>query len=169
MASTNWLAETLSIIAIATSMFTLGWSVYRDVRRPKLKISISINRIVAQGASASDRFISLSALNLGPIPNRVNMPYMTKSWLRRIILRDSWPHAVILPDYHHPGTSNEQQRTSRIEIGDSITFAFPLDDESFLSNAEYIGIGVTDGFGRAHFAPRRQLRELRRQFMAQRV
>lgn len=168
MASANWLAETLSIIAIAISMFTLGWTVYRDVRRPKFKISISISRIVAQGASASDRFVSLNALNLGPIPNKVNMPYATKSWIRRKILRDSWPHAVIVPDYSHPATSNEQQRMSRLEIGDSITFAFPLNEESFLSNSEYTRVGVTDGFGRAHFAPRSQLKKLRRQFMAKR-
>lgn len=95
----------VSVLALAISAFSLGWTVYRDVRKPRFRVSVSIKRIFQQDEEPSDPFITIEALNLGPQPNRVGLPWAEKSWWRRRILRDEWTQAMITPDYSHPATS----------------------------------------------------------------
>lgn len=149
-----------SIIAIAVSTLTLGWTIYRDaIRKPKFRVSIAVKTIVQRGRPPAPTFLALEALNLGPIPNRISMPFARKNWIRRLLERRH-STAFITPDFAHTAAS---PAAARIEVGDKGTFAFPYNTECFLSEG-FVQIGITDGFGRVHWAPRNQLRKLRKKF-----
>ena len=159
----NWLPIAISILALTISAFSLGWTIFRDVKKPRFRVDIAKKRIVQQGNPPSDPFIAVEALNLGPIPNRIGLVFAEKSWWQRNILRSSKSRAFISADYAHPATSPLQIRTSRIEIGDTACHAFPYDANCFV-NESWTRIGFADGYGRMHWAPKWQVRKLREQY-----
>ncbi len=107
-------------------------------------------------------YVFVEALNMGPLSNRIAVVWMRKSWWDRKIKRD---HTIahINPDYGHYATTDSG---ARIEVGDRATFVFPYNKEvylredgedTFLNEADgYAEIGVTDGYGRFHWAPKKQ-------------
>ena len=67
---------------------------------------------------------------------------------------------MLYPDYHHWATT---KASTRLEIGDQANFVFPYNNESFLKD-NFLQVGVADGFGRIHWAPRRDLRKARKKY-----
>jgi hypothetical protein len=56
-----------SVIAIAISSVTLGWTIYRDaIRKPKFKIDVAVKRIVQRGHPEEGPYLFIEALNVGP-------------------------------------------------------------------------------------------------------
>jgi hypothetical protein len=48
-------------------------------------MSVAIKNIVRAGQPADGPHIFLEALNVGPIPNRIGVPFARKNWLKRRI------------------------------------------------------------------------------------
>jgi hypothetical protein len=72
----SYIPTIASVLAIAISSLTLGWSIYRDaIRKPKFRVDIAVKKIVQAGHDHDGPYIFVEALNLGPIPNR-NWPYV---------------------------------------------------------------------------------------------
>jgi hypothetical protein len=147
-----------SVLAIAISSLTLGWTIYRDaIRKPKFRVDIAVKKIVQAGHDHDGPYVFVEALNLGPIPNRIGLTFLRKNWIRRRILDRKHGSAMLYPDYHHWATT---KASTRLEIGDHANFVFPYNKEAFLKD-NYSQVGVADGFGRIHWASRRDLRKAR--------
>lgn len=157
------IATITALTAICISAFNLGWNIYRDaIRMPKFKVSIAIKKIVQKGRPEEGPLIFLEAVNLGPSPNRIGLPFARKGWLQRSLLDRKRGRAMVYPDFSHWAASKP---STRVEVGDSVTFIFPCVAPTFLDE-NFSGIGISDGFGRMHWAPRRQLREARTRYAA---
>lgn len=150
----------IAIVAICVSMFTAGWTVYREaIQRPKFRVSIAIKSVYQAGHEPIGPDIFVEVLNLGPLPNRLGLVWCRKSWWqRRVNPTKSLAH--IASDYGHIATTTSGER---IEVGDTGTHVSPYNVDCFL-NGDWSQVGVTDGYGRNHWAPRKQLREAREQY-----
>jgi hypothetical protein len=148
-----------SVLAIAISSLTLGWTIYRDaIRKPKFKIEIAVKKIVQAGRPTQGPYVFVEALNMGPIPNRVGLTFLRRSWLQRRVLRRG--SAMVYPDFHHPATT---AASTRLEVGDQANFVFPYDNNSFLKET-FSQVGVADGFGRMHWSSKRDYQKARAKY-----
>jgi len=157
----SYVPTVTSIFAIAISSVTLGWTIYRDaIRKPKFKVDIGIKKIVQAGQPSEAPFVSVEAINLGPIPNRIGLTFGRKNWMKRRFFDRHHGSAMVYPDYGHRIAT---PASTRLEVGDQATFIFPYDKDSFLKH-NFIQIGVADGFGRIHWSSRRDFRRARERY-----
>ncbi len=156
------IATIASLCAIAISSLTLGWTIYRDaIRKPRFRVTIGIKTILQRGRPKDGPHIFVEALNMGPIPNRLGLPYVRKSWIKRRFTDRETGTAFLYPDFNHSATTNG---SPRLEVGDQAVFVSPYKDDCFLKE-DYCQVGVTDGFGRTHWSSRRDMREVRAKFL----
>lgn len=152
------LTSILAILALSVSMLTLGWTIYRDaIRKPRFRVSIAIKTIVGAGIKPSSPFLAVQALNLGPDPNRVQMVVARRAWWRRWTTPDDF-NVIVIPQHKHIAASPP---AARVEVGDSAVLVIPYDKDAFVGG-DFARVGLTDGYGRTHWAPSRQLRGLRK-------
>lgn len=157
----SYIPTITSVLAIAVSSLTLGWTIYRDaIRKPNFKIDVGVKKIVQAGQEPEGPFISVEALNMGPIPNRIGLPFVRKNWIRRRLLNRDRGSAMIYPDYHHRAAT---PASTRLEVGDQANFIFPYNRDCFLKD-DFCQIGIADGFGRIHWASRRDFRKIRKKY-----
>jgi hypothetical protein len=157
----NYLPTMTSILALAISSLTLGWTIYRDaIRKPKFRVDIAVKKIVQQGHPPDGPYVFVEALNMGPIPNRIGLTFLRKNWIKRRLWDRKHGSAMLYPDYHHWATT---KASSRLEVGDQANFVFPYDKDSFLKD-DYLRIGVSDGFGRTHWSSKRDFRLARNKY-----
>lgn len=137
-------------------MLTAGWTIYRDaIQRPKFRVSIAIKSVYQAGHEPIGPDIFVDALNLGPFPNRLGVVWCRKSWWqRRVNPTQSFAH--VYSNYGHVAATPSGER---IEVGDTGTHIFTYDVDCFLNN-DWAQVGVSDGYGRYHWAPRKQLCEV---------
>jgi len=148
-----------AVISLGVSMLTLGWTIYRDaIRQPRLRPSIAIKTVNQRGRPPDGPHIFVEALNMGPIPNRLGLVFARKSWWQRKIKRA--PGAFIYPNWGHMATT---PASSRLEVGDRGTFVFPFERNCFLKE-DFSNVGVSDGFGRMHWAPSKELRKAKERY-----
>jgi hypothetical protein len=153
-----------SIVAILISGFNFGWNIYKDaIRTPKFKVSIAIKKIIQKGHPEEGPYVFLEALNMGPIPNRIGLPFARQGWLQRKVFDRKHGSAMIYPDFSHWASTKS---STRVEVGDIATFIFPYAAKSFLSET-FSEIGVSDGFGRMHWASRQELRKAKTKHAAE--
>lgn len=148
-----------STVAIVLSAIAIGWNIYRDaIQKPKFRVSIALKSIHQMGKEPDGPHIFVEALNMGPLPNRANSVFARPSWFGRKIRKRL--SAYISPDWNHMAATKPAQR---IEVGDTATFVFPFAKECFLSD-KFAFVGVSDGYGRTHWAPRKQLRNVQAKY-----
>jgi hypothetical protein len=156
------LSTVASVIAILISSLTLGWTIYRDaIRKPKFRVDVAKKTIVQRGRRPAGPFLAVEALNLGPIPNRVGMPMMRKSWLKRKLLDRQNGLAFVYPDFAHQAAT---AAGTRLEVGDRACFVFPYDAGSEGLREDFVQFGVSDGFGRVHWCSRKQFRSVKQRY-----
>jgi hypothetical protein len=150
----------ISLVSLSVAMLTLGWTIYRDaIQKPRFRTSVRVNTIYQAGHDPDGPHIMVEALNLGPLPNRVMSVFAWKSWWKRKTEpRNST--AFIYPDYHHWATT---PAATKLEVGDEGRFVFPYDRDCFLKE-DFARVGVSDGYGHIHWAPRKQLRKAQEQY-----
>lgn len=149
----------IAIVSLIFSAGTLGWTIYRDaIQKPRFRTSVAIKTIVQRDQLPDGPHIFVEALNLGPIPNRIGLVWVRPGWLTRRLKGAG--AGMVYPDFAHRAATTP---TSKIEVGDAATFVIPYGPECFLRH-RIVDVGVTDGFGRTHWAPRKQVRKAREQF-----
>jgi hypothetical protein len=169
--TSDWLFTYAPLIALAVSMFaliasslSLGWNVYRDVvLKPRLKVKFGIKYIVRPGddetpTQTSPPLLELSGTNHGPGEVVCQGAVVRIHSLIRSFFRE-FPYGFVQPDFANPFCS---KLPSRLAIGDQVKVIFPYSRECFLE-ATPILIGITDSFGRVHWASRRELKRACRQ------
>jgi hypothetical protein len=167
----NWLfvyapviALGLSLLACMASAFSLGWNVYRDViLKPRLKVEFGIRATLEElpegGLTESGpRFLLLAGVNHGPgdiVCTGATVRRNTFVWS----LFEEFPYGFLRPDSEH---EYGNQLPLRVAVGEKVKIVFSYDDEGFLS-ARPNKVGITDSFGRTHWARRKDLRRAIRQ------
>jgi len=160
----DFLPIIISLAALLFSGISLGWTIYRDVQRPRFKVSAGIKKVAQKGAPSSEPFIGVDAVNLGPMPNKVGLVFVRKSWWQRKIRNQDITSAFVEVDYAHPATSPRSILSNRIEVGEGASYAFPFSSICFLKE-DWVQIGVADGYGRMHWAPKDQLAQMRKSYL----
>lgn len=144
----------ISFGALVISAFSLGWNVYRDViRKPKLRVSFGIKRIASNG-QLGDELISLSGTNCGPGEICCTGVVITKDSIARRLKRQ-WRLGFGVPDFSHPMC---HKLPRRIDMAEEVNLVFPLSAECVLAYRPS-RIGISDSFGRVHWASERETRE----------
>jgi hypothetical protein len=117
----NYVSTVTSVLAICISSLTLGWTIYRDaIKKPTFRVSIAIKRIFQAGRGEEGPYVFVEALNVGPIPNRIGLPFARKAWFTRRFLEREHGGAMIYPDFKH-------WAATKLEVGDQANFIFPYD------------------------------------------
>ena len=148
----RWAPVAISVLSFILSGIALGWNVYRDViQKAHVKVSVSVVRAQGQRAGQREQFIRIGVTNHGPGPLRVEMIVGKRAdgW-RRVAHRIQ--HFIILLD--HTNVLNPKLPV-KMEVGDTISLFLPYSVDSFLNGAG-THVGVSDSFGRSHYAPRKQ-------------
>lgn len=142
----------LSLLALLVSAFVAGWTVYRDaIQKPRFRVGVAVKTIHQHGQPPIGPNLYVDALNLGPLPNRIGPVFARPSWFDRKFRKKL--KAFIMHDASHPGTSAKDQM---VEVGDSVSFAFPINEQMF-QHQQFAQIGVADGYGRMHWAPKKMV------------
>src|SRR5271163_42072 len=124
-----YISTITSVIAIAVSSLTLGWTIYRDaIRKPKLRVDVGIKTLIQKGRPPEGPYLFVEALNMGPIQNRVGLTFARKSWIKRRLLDRKSGTAMIYPDFAHWAAT---KASTRLEVGDTATFIFPYSRDMF--------------------------------------
>lgn len=148
----------VSIVALVVAALALGWNIYRDVvLRARVKVRLAVVQIISgsEGVAASGpSYIRLLVTNLGPGPVQIDgIAGMIAPWWRRLFRGRQY--FVVLQDHTNPLST---QLPRRLQVGENATVLLPHEQRSFLNGA-VTHFGVSDSFGRAHYAPKRDLRE----------
>ena len=168
-----------SVIAIVISAFNLGWNIYKDaIRKPKFKVTIDLYRMIHQHGNAQNTMISIEideeftyeknknaficmrVVNFGPSSNKIGSVLIRKNWFQRTIFYHKNSLYCILTNKNHPA-STPTPYNNRVEVGDEVKFAFDFPNDLFLKD-DLHQIGIIDGFGRKHWAPKRELAKIKK-------
>lgn len=159
--TTGDIALLVSIFSVAIAGIALGWNIYRDLQRPKLKVNFSVNAIVGtEGITSIDELI-ISATNLGPGKILADGIILKRPWykLKRVFLRKDIS-GFLFHDYEHPMTA---QFPCEMEVGHRKDFFLRYHKDCFLKD-KFSRIGIRDSFGRIHWAPKKRYRLVKKDY-----
>jgi hypothetical protein len=159
----TWLPIAISGFSLILASLALGWNIYRDIiLKARVIVSFATVDIITPGAGPlghHGRCLRVSATNHGPGPVTIQMiTGRISPWWRTLLRRPQ--HLLILNDHTNP---LNPKLPERLDVGDTLTLLLPYDAKCFLSTSA-THIGVSDSFGREHFAPRAQVRVAKRSF-----
>ena len=155
----------ISAVALVLSGFALGWNVYRDViMKPKVVVRFAVVKLFGGGQSQLQQtgtYLNMTATNHGPGAVELNMiSGKVAGFLQRMSRRVQ--HFVILADYTNP---MNPQLPKRLDVGEVLNLYLPYDKDCFLGNKpKSTHIGISDSFGRVHYAPRKEVKVARKAF-----
>jgi hypothetical protein len=141
----------ISLTALVVSAFALGWNIYRDViLKPRVRVQFGIRKVVADG-KLSDRMIYVSGVNYGPGPcTCVEVVAEKKSLNRRF--KNKWKTGFAVPDFDNPLCT---KLPHRLNVAEEVHLFFPMQKDCILAYRP-TRIGITDSFGRIHWASRKE-------------
>jgi hypothetical protein len=160
----SWLAKygsqisvLISVCAFVISAFSLGWNVYRDViLKARLKVAFSASQIELHQGLPPRPVLLLTITNLGPGNVICNMAMLQKRppWMQLFGLTTQ---AVIIHDVTDPLCF---KLPFKLDVAQTAQLTFPITAD-FLDQP-LLRIGVRDSFGRINWAPRRDIRQARK-------
>jgi len=103
--------------------------------------------------------IIITGINKGPGIVKLSMIHYDKTtfWQK---LRRKREQGIIIHDYTNPMS---WKLPCRVEVGDEATFIFPVSETTKWAK-EIHRIGLLDTFGRTHWCPKREAREVREMY-----
>ena len=154
------LAIIISFLSLLVAAFSIGWNIYRDViMKARLRVNFMIAMISHPTFSEPLERLNISATNFGPGKIKCSMLQLKEtSFWKRIIRKDK--HAVLINDYTDPLSS---PLPCDLDVGESATFLFKLNQDCFLLE-DWTHIGVSDSFGRIHWAPKKNVSVAKKSF-----
>ena len=156
----NIIALTLSIISLFIASLSLGWNIYRDiVLKPRVKISFGVKILVHPSIPGRPKYLDITATNFGPRDVNLSMIQMKYSGFWLWLFKKS-QYAVIIHDYKNPMSA---QLPNNVKVGNKICLLLPYNKDCFLSNP-CTHIGISDYYGRIHWAPKKHLKEAKEQY-----
>ena len=154
------MALCISLFALMASFLSLGWNIYRDVvMKPRLRVNLGIKQFTDGSGRLGPQQVVLTATNYGPGQIRCEMTALKLSSLWRRLFRKV-QFSIVIQDFRNPFCS---KLPNRLNMAEEVCLIFPYDRESFLA-ANISHVGVSDSFGRMHWAPKGQLVEARKRY-----
>lgn len=151
----------ISLLALCIGAVSLGWNIYRDVvLKPRLKMRFSFSQILRPGFSKPLDTLVLSATNFGPGSINCSMIRLKEAPLWRRLLRQT-KHAFMIYDYENPLSG---KLPVCLEVGQSLDLLIRWQEDCFLRNT-ITHIGLSDSFGRTHWASYRDVRKARKLYV----
>ena len=153
--TTAQLALLVSFISIPIALASLVWNIYRDVvLKAKVDVSFAVVFIIHETLQHRQQYLNLKITNFGPGVVNISTICVKEAEVWRLLLRKT-RHAVINADYTNPMSA---RLPAKIEAGDKIELLLPYDSDCFLKS-HFTHVGVSDYYGRVHWAPRQQLKK----------
>ena len=151
------IALIVSIGSAAVASMALGWNIYRDiVLKAKVVVSFSVIFILHEALPERPQYLDITATNFGPGAVSLSTIVAANRPLWRRLLRKV-RYAMVNPDYSNPLSG---RLPTKIETGDKIVLLLPYDDQCLLGH-KFTHVGLTDFFGRTHWAPASDLKKAR--------
>ena len=155
--ATDQLALIVSIVSAAIASLALGWNVYRDVvLKPKVVVSFSVVFILHDTLPDRPQYLNITATNFGPGVVTLSSIVARNAPLWRRLLKKV-QYAIITPDYANVLSG---RLPVKLETGDKVELLLPYDANCLLGH-KFTHVGLTDFYGRRHWAPRREMRKAR--------
>ena len=152
-------ALVISILALLVSFANLGWNMYRELAlRGRLRVTFGVKEVYHATFPKPLTKTMVSAVNIGPGEVKVSMVIYKKAALWRRLLRRV-EHGCIIYDFTEKLSG---RLPCKLEVGDGVDLVFKYPD--FTLDPGTTHVGLRDTFGRAHWAPRRDVRKFYRQF-----
>jgi len=153
----------ISIFSLLIAAISLGWNIYRDLSKPKLKVNFGLNLILGERGVEGDPILTLSGTNLGPGKIIINGIILKRPWSRIKKLFKKAIYGFLVYDYRSPYSSRFPCET---DVGEKKDFILIYDKDCFLKE-NFIGVGIRDSFGRIHWAPRNAYKIVKKEFEKQ--
>lgn len=158
--ATDQLALIVSVVSALIASLALGWNIYRDVvLKPKVVVSFSIVLIVHETLPHRPQYMNIRATNFGPGAVTLSSIVARNAPLWRRILRKV-EYAFITPDYTNALSA---RLPAKLETGDKVELLLPYDAECLLSKT-LTHVGLTDFYGRSHWAPRNDMKKAHKEW-----
>jgi len=149
------IAIVISVFSVLVAAFSLGWNIYRDViLKPRVRVDFGVRTIVQHGNPHKPEYVILTATNHGPGVVILSMVQMKDSSIIKRIFRNV-KYAVVMDGYTDPLSA---QLPCKLEVGEKIDLLFTYDKECMLKKG-WSHIGISDSFGRVHWAKSKQIKE----------
>jgi hypothetical protein len=152
----------ISIFSAILAATSLGWNIYRDIiLKPKLKISFSVRVLVGEGVK-NKSYVFLEGTNFGP--GKINCQMITGMnacvWKRKFWAKE---HFIVFHDYKNL-LSGQLPKT--LEVGERISLLLPYSTtKDCILTTSFTHIGISDSFGRTHYANSKDIRGAKNQFI----
>lgn len=165
------LAVWVSLFALVVSSISLGWNIYRDVAlKARVRVTVQKSQIVQAPGRDYGHFLSIGLVNLGPGNVTMSMIHFRKwnflvstaiklrVWGAAKHLLKSREQGVIMHDYTNPHSG---RLPNTMEPGETMSLFLPWDgNENSILAKSPTRMGVSDSYGRVHWASRSQLKTL---------
>jgi hypothetical protein len=153
----------ISLLALVTSAVSLGWNIYRDVvLKPRLKVRFALSTIVHSALAQPLTSCSLSATNFGPGSINCQMIQLRTTSFWRWLFRTS-KHAVMIHDYENLLSA---KLPAKLDVGEQLMLLIKYEKDCFLKG-DTTHIGLSDSFGRIHWALAKDVKKTRQAFQKQ--
>ncbi len=155
------IAILVSVGSLLVAGLSLGWNIYRDiVLKPRVKVSFGKRMIHHSTLPKPLPKLVLSATNFGPGAVKLSMIQFRNATLWKRLTRAT-EHAVIIHDYTEPMSA---KLPATVEPGDQIDLLLPWDEKCCMSEP-CTHMGISDYFGRVHWAPRSDVKATRERWL----
>lgn len=163
-------ALVVSLFSALVAIASFAWNVWSKWLYPKAKLKLGFSLVVANFGNGplenQPRFLRLSMTNFGPTELTVTTCALAISPCR------FWQkprHAIVNPmsniyDPHPEGEPFAGVLPKKLAVGESFDLFFPPDSE--FATFKLRRLGMFDSFGRFHGAPRKNLKEARKEVTA---
>jgi hypothetical protein len=147
----------VSFGSLFISALSLALTVYKDlIRRPKLKVDITVGKIVTLGYPDRPSRVCVSITNFGPGNTRAIFLQLRKAaWWRRLFRLQN--RAVLIHDYEDPLSGH---LPVDLEVGKKVDLAFRFCEKNFL-NGDFNQVGISDPFGKIHWCSKKTYKKAR--------
>lgn len=146
-------------LSLLISVFSLGWNIYRDViLKPQLKVRFSLSDVIHPTFPKAITSLILSATNLGPGQIKCSLIQLRVAPFWRRLFRKT-KHAVMIHDYENPISG---KLPAKLEVGEGVDLLIRYQEDCFLGE-DYTHIGLSDSFGRVHWASPSDVAKARQQ------
>ena len=147
------LALIVSFVSVLISSVALGWNIYRDIiLKARVRISFSVVFILHESLPERPQYLNICATNFGPGAITLSIIIAKESPLWRRIVRKE-KYAMINPDYTNPLSG---RLPAKLEVGDKLELLLPFVQDCLLARP-FSKVGISDYFGREHWAPRKDI------------
>ena len=156
---TSTIAIIVSSISACITFLTLGWNIYRDIALNP-RVSVRFNVVFLPDYTGGLKYLSISGLNRGLVPTKVNGINVKEQSLSRWILKKT-KYAAVNPDFENPLSHKIPQK---LEGGDEVQLYLPCDENCFLKES-WSHVGLQTSFGKTYWAKPRDVNRARKYWL----